>query len=69
MGSISATTVWPATTGSPTSASMRLERPAMGAESTKTSRTRVSPSSLTVTTSGPRSARAKSTGTGCGRKA
>ena len=52
-----ATTVLPRTTRSPGSSSMRSSRPMTGADTTKRSRTRVSPSSSIVTCIGPRSTR------------
>ena len=58
-----------ARTGSPGSSSIRSTRPATGAETTKRSRTRVSPSSSSVTWSGPGATLAISAGTGAGRNA
>ena len=47
-------TTWPRFTRSPGSSSIRSTRPDTGADTTNRSRTRVTPSSSTVTTSGPR---------------
>ena len=64
-----AMTVWLATTRSPGRSSIRRTRPATGADTTNRSRTRVRPSWSSVSDSGPRVTRAKSTGTGRGRVA
>src|SRR5688572_6682352 len=56
-----ATIVLPLTTGSPGSSSMRCRRPETGADTTNLSRTRVSPSSSSVTCIGPRSTEATPT--------
>ncbi len=64
-----AITVLPRTTASPGSRSMRSTRPDTGADTTKRSCTRVSPSSSTVTTSGPRDTWPTSTVMACGHSA
>src|SRR4029434_4541501 len=64
-----ARTVLPRTTLSPGSISMRCTRPDTGAVTRNLSRTRVSPSSSTVTCIGPRSARTTVTSIDCGHKA
>ena len=66
VGRIEATSVVSASTRSPTCTGRRSSRPATGAETRKTSRMRATPSSSTVTSSGPRSMAATSTATGCG---
>jgi hypothetical protein len=65
-GSMVATTVWFATTGSPALSVTRSCRPANGAVTSYSSLTRVLPSLETVTAMSPKVARATSTGCGSG---
>ena len=62
-------TTWPRFTRSPGSSSIRSTRPDTGADTMNRSRTRVTPSSSTVTTNGPRATDATSTWNVVGHKA
>jgi hypothetical protein len=67
--SITASTVAPSSTASPSFSSMRRNRPASGEVTTYRSRIRVRPSSSTVTCIGPRVTGSISTSTGIGQNA